>query len=79
MYLLCINTIYKFHFSCQTQQYTKKLAHISLYITIGWTMSLHCDSEGDESRHIGVNSNKDNKAFNTIRVRSWKNVIKDTT
>jgi hypothetical protein len=41
-------TIYEFCFSCQTQQYIKQLAHISLRITefIGHTMSQHVSAHG---------------------------------
>jgi hypothetical protein len=39
--ILCVSTTYEYCFSCQTQQYTKQLAHISPCITefIGRTMS----------------------------------------
>jgi hypothetical protein len=35
-------------------------------------------STGDESRRFSLSSNKAYKSINTIRVRSWKDVIKDT-
>jgi hypothetical protein len=46
--LLCVSTIYEFYFSCQTQQSSKQLAHISLCITefIGCTMSQHVSAHG---------------------------------
>jgi hypothetical protein len=41
--LLCVRNIYEFYFSCQTQQYTKQLAHISLCVSefIGHVMLQH--------------------------------------
>jgi hypothetical protein len=40
--------LYEFYFSCETQQYTKQLAHISLCITefIGLTVSQHVSAHG---------------------------------
>jgi hypothetical protein len=35
------------------------------------------DSTGDESRRVSISSNKDYKSINTIRIRLWKDMIKN--
>jgi hypothetical protein len=56
--LLCVSTIYEFCFSCQTQQYTKQLAHTSLCITefIDCTVSKHVSAHGSIISQYGNKS-----------------------
>jgi hypothetical protein len=50
--LLCVSTIYELCLSCQIQQYTKKLTHISLCITDFIRHSHVSACEGIIRRHI---------------------------
>jgi hypothetical protein len=52
--LLCVSTIYEFCFSCQTQQYTKQCAHISLCIIEFISLLMYCLMMDPYMRHNSI-------------------------